>query len=860
MNKLTLLAVGCLLLVCVPSCAGSSGASAEDALSSADDLSADAPGTPETVDVCVPQCDGKECGDDGCGGTCGSCYSFGGSLAPELCLEDGTCCQQLCDGRNCGGDGCGGVCGTCEQWDECTEGVCTRVPGWTVLFWAMGDNDLEGSMLGQVNQLMTVGSNENLKLVMQIDYAKGTSGRPSNFSGQDLTAGQRLLIQDGKVEVLEELPEFDSSSPAELAKFLEWGIKTFPARHYALVLDDHGSGYQGLGVDSSSDGWMELPELSQGLAQGLAGAGLEKLDFLFFYACLMGNYEVAHAIQPCARYMVASEEIAIGASFRIDRLQLAHDDPAVDAETLALAIMEDYVPTWAGAFPKVTVSLTDLEAAPAFEEALSKLLETLQSDLSGIVGDIMISRSKAEKFASMPMEWMSMHLVDLGGLLQGLEQLRPDLSESLADTLAAYDAMIVASYSGPGHPEATGLSAFFPPSLEFYNRINEWQGTTPGQEYEAISPPAAWFDFLMAVLQAVTIDAMGPTFACATEEDPNPVCQNKNWVVEGIDQIAFSYPLETANLDDSFKAWFMFAEYPTMSSSASIDFYTQFPAAIDPETGIVSGVFDYRRLQMTQGDKKSNAYWTLETDGGATVLTVPFIYFAPGADALEMGEWKTQVDPDDWSVLDSAFFRRTPEGTLEELVPAEGSEIYPAVHRLDMEWYTYGWEPLYTAFDPSEPIQVSFVDIEACQVYMYALYVEDEFGRNDIIAATRCKANGEPSFSVTVQVDGQGPWDEDGLPDFAATLTSDDGNHTWDAVPDSASATFETSVPKVKNIQFDLEVFEVDDGSQQPVLDKNATKYFGQAEAMCTRVKTWNQGPQPTDLQYNVTLTVSKCQ
>lgn len=36
-------------------------------------------------DLCQPQCEGRECGPDGCGGTCGSC------IATMLCLEEGVC-------------------------------------------------------------------------------------------------------------------------------------------------------------------------------------------------------------------------------------------------------------------------------------------------------------------------------------------------------------------------------------------------------------------------------------------------------------------------------------------------------------------------------------------------------------------------------------------------------------------------------------------------------------------------------------------------------------------------------------------------------------------------------------------------
>ncbi len=52
--------------------------------------------------ACVPDCEGKFCGDDGCGGRCGTCLETAG------CGEDSTCHQ--CTG--CGvGELCGSNCG-----------------------------------------------------------------------------------------------------------------------------------------------------------------------------------------------------------------------------------------------------------------------------------------------------------------------------------------------------------------------------------------------------------------------------------------------------------------------------------------------------------------------------------------------------------------------------------------------------------------------------------------------------------------------------------------------------------------------------------------------------------------------------
>ncbi len=54
-------------------------------------------------------CKDKQCGHDGCGGSCGTC------AAGTTCNESGACvaCTPSCNGKTCGDDGCGGSCGTC---------------------------------------------------------------------------------------------------------------------------------------------------------------------------------------------------------------------------------------------------------------------------------------------------------------------------------------------------------------------------------------------------------------------------------------------------------------------------------------------------------------------------------------------------------------------------------------------------------------------------------------------------------------------------------------------------------------------------------------------------------------------------
>ena len=83
---------------------------------------------------CIPSCNGKNCGPDGCGGTCGT---HAGQCDDGLTCQNGVCtCIPDCTAKICGSDGCGGECPNgCEAYGaiyQCVEGiqqnVCACIP------------------------------------------------------------------------------------------------------------------------------------------------------------------------------------------------------------------------------------------------------------------------------------------------------------------------------------------------------------------------------------------------------------------------------------------------------------------------------------------------------------------------------------------------------------------------------------------------------------------------------------------------------------------------------------------------------------------------------------------------------------
>ena len=76
-------------------------------------------------------CDGKECGDDGCGALCGGCEP-GWGCVDGVCV-DGVPCVPNCGVYECGDNGCGGSCGDCGDglvctFDSCVMGMCFHDP------------------------------------------------------------------------------------------------------------------------------------------------------------------------------------------------------------------------------------------------------------------------------------------------------------------------------------------------------------------------------------------------------------------------------------------------------------------------------------------------------------------------------------------------------------------------------------------------------------------------------------------------------------------------------------------------------------------------------------------------------------
>ena len=135
--RLVLLLLMAAALVFWPGCGGESDdedtQGQEEVTPDPGDVTADDEEAAAKPDVCKPDCTGRKCGDDGCGGSCGNCFNFEGAKDNSLCQEDGLCGEPAptcnCLSKTCGVDACGNSCGTCPKGYFCNDGdLCEEDP------------------------------------------------------------------------------------------------------------------------------------------------------------------------------------------------------------------------------------------------------------------------------------------------------------------------------------------------------------------------------------------------------------------------------------------------------------------------------------------------------------------------------------------------------------------------------------------------------------------------------------------------------------------------------------------------------------------------------------------------------------
>ena len=229
----------------------------------------------------------------------------------------------------------------------------------TIMVYLCG-TDLEsrsGMGTSDLQEMASANFGSNVNLLV---YTGGCSSWRNNIVSskvnqiyQVMNGGVKCLVKDAGKSAM--------TNPDNLASYIQWGVKNYPADRYELILWDHGGGsVSGYGYDEKNrgSGSMTLSGIKSALEKGGT-----KFDFIGFDACLMATTETALMLDDYADYLVASEETEPGVGwYYTDWLNALGKNTSMSTVELGQRIVDSFVETCARRCPgqKTTLSVVDL--------------------------------------------------------------------------------------------------------------------------------------------------------------------------------------------------------------------------------------------------------------------------------------------------------------------------------------------------------------------------------------------------------------------------------------------------------------------------------------------------------------------
>lgn len=374
---------------------------------------------------------------------------------------------------------------------------------WNFLVYIEANNDLNRFVEHNINQMMTVGSNSNINILVQVD----TLGKKEI---------SRILVNNNRIQVIQVLSnssECVMGTPESLYKFVEWGTKNYPAKNLALVIWDHGNGIE----DPSIWGklWLENPEKiyllnkSTGLLeinqQLLNDKGIafndtfetyltnqdlkntcdqiskkllngKKISILGMDACNMNMIEVGSQIKESVDIMVGSEETEPAYGWNYSSLLEPFKTKTLTSTDFAKIIVKSYEKYYQNSATNYTQSAIKLNNHNLLEKNTNEIALILLSIIESKDKNILINNLKAirnnPKFSTI---FANKNYIDLYNFYKNLlikissiKNLAKDvnlftkLQDFLKQGLVLLESQIIENVTCNSLPNAKGLSIYFP--------------------------------------------------------------------------------------------------------------------------------------------------------------------------------------------------------------------------------------------------------------------------------------------------------------------------------------------------------------------------------------------------------------
>lgn len=383
---------------------------------------------------------------------------------------------------------------------------------WTLLVYMNGANNLQPDSLTNVAQMAAAGSDANVNIVIQ--WKQSTHCLPTYDCGTPSFNGTRRYflkphsqadvnaIGGGNTTSLDpdRLPNpttnaISQSTPEgtsdmgnyrTLQDFVQWGTTNYPADHMAVVVWDHGSGWEN--VYRSAKTGRSITRKSRAVSQDdenhseietwelppAFSSAVQPIDMIILDCSLEQMTEVAYELRKSARVMVGSEESPPGPGYPYDLwindLKSSGKNPCDVGNSIVNEFLAFYKNNpGLGYTTNLTQSMVDLSKMDGLATALNSFADSLRLHAQDQQNVIANARANVQSYAN-PDYQDNKDLYDFADKIRtnatanDLKQAAFNMQSAL---VATGGAVIVQGHGASGQTGSTGLAIYIPSAQNY---------------------------------------------------------------------------------------------------------------------------------------------------------------------------------------------------------------------------------------------------------------------------------------------------------------------------------------------------------------------------------------------------------
>jgi len=331
--------------------------------------------------------------------------------------------------------------------------VHTQEASWTLMIYAQADPILNNFAIKNFNAMSTIGSNEKMNLIIQ-------------WNQPQKTGVWRYKIEKNKLTLVDSSAKKQPQVSDDLANFVAFSHKNFPAKNYALIFWNHGVGildpewsqlshfainpsilakehraqfgeqeskdldeeiFKGILFDFTNRTYLNNQSLCEALNVITKNILKKKLSLIGMDACLMSMLEIFYQIKDFADYCVSSEEVEHAQGWNYVPFLYALSTQEMNTPDLAKSIVSSYDDLYKSKMPFYTQSAIELNKVDFLINNVNEVVENIYKcmEVDRTTMDMVVTSSRKQT-----LQLSAQCYIDLHSFYTELEKQITDLEDT----------------------------------------------------------------------------------------------------------------------------------------------------------------------------------------------------------------------------------------------------------------------------------------------------------------------------------------------------------------------------------------------------------------------------------------------